>query len=131
MVIQSFELKPLQAANTSTLTQSNESALQVLSTAGSASLMSSGESPAFPRKRQRLGAFSDDEMDQSLDVPLNMRHAARIIRPEIQGLEEDEEDDGDDLKVEVKEEPTMRKRIEKHQSCKAVRALLIAWAGVL
>ena len=90
--------------------------------------VSSGDSPALPRKRARIGAFLDDDFDASLDVPLDQRPAARMRNPRaagikmpkshIQGLEEDEEPGTEQEYDEVKiTEPTMRKRIEKHQSC--------------
>lgn len=88
------------------------------------STKSSGESPALPRKRARLAAFSedDDDEDEWLDIPLDQRPAPQQ-QPlqQIQGLEDEEgeDDEWDDVQeVAAPAEPAMRRRIEKDQSCK-------------
>jgi hypothetical protein len=40
--------------------------------------MSSGDSPAVPRKRARMGVQSDDE---DMDTPIDRRPSAKAARP--------------------------------------------------
>lgn len=101
--------------------------------------MGSGESPAIPRKRARVAAFSDEDGDELMDVPLDERPAAKLLdqgpapkllpQP-IQGMEEEEEEGEEDEWEDVQEaaepaEPAMRRRIEKHASCKLLMQLAV------
>ena len=85
------------------------------------SAMGSSESPALPKKRARMAAFSDDDEDEFLDVPLDKRPAPQQPPPQqIQGLEDEEgeDDDWEDVQeVAVPTEPAMKRKIERDQSC--------------
>lgn len=99
--------------------------------------MGSGESPAIPRKRARVAAFSDEDGDELMDVPLDERPAAKLLDqgpapkllpPPIQGMEEEEgeEDEWEDVQEAAEPaEPAMRRRIEKHASCKLLMQLAV------
>lgn len=88
--------------------------LNAASAARLSSALSMEESPVVARKRQRISAFSDDDGDDSLDIPLDKRPAARAVR-NVHGLEEGEEEEAE-YHVPIRE-PSMRRRIEKHQTC--------------
>lgn len=84
----------------------------------SLSHLSSGDSPALPRKRQRRIEESDDEVDAAMDLPLNMRPASRIFKRKAPEESAQEEQEDEEPLAEDKKQPfTMRRQIEKHQSC--------------